>query len=139
MSRLLIMGMAAVSAVCLAAGESRAQTYYGSSCCACSCAAVGTTVGAPVQTGAPVRSAAGQAAGVQSYQRYSYAPAPAGAQVGAQPAVVGSAPMSYAPTYVAPSYRSYDAQSTYYGGGGYSRNAGNLWQYPKGDMRRQMH
>jgi hypothetical protein len=29
--------------------------------------------------------------------------------------------------------------SNYYRGGGYSRNLGNLWEYAKGDPRRQMH
>lgn len=148
MYRSLVGGLALVSALCVAAGNSYAQTYYRSSGCWCGGGSVMTAPAMPApqqgtavqQQGAMVQQGTvAQRQPVQSYQRYSYSPAPTA--VYSQPAVVGSAPMSYAPTYGAygPGYRGVPDTSNYYRGGGYSRNVGNLWEYPKGDPRRQMH
>lgn len=158
MSRKYVLGLALVAAASVVAGNSYAQTYYrsgsyGSAGCPCQGGVVGGTVVQPapagqaapaaqpgtVQQGAVQQGAVTQQSPVMQqgvvmqqaptryYRRFSYTPAPTGA-------VQGGAAQSYAPAYRYPgdtlNYRS---------GGGYSRNLGNMWQYPKGDPRRQMH
>ncbi|MGN6543905.1 MAG: hypothetical protein ACTHK7_02565 [Aureliella sp.] len=122
MARLLTIGLTIVSVVGVAAGKGQAQTSYGSPCC--------TGCGVPAAS-VPVAA--------QSYQRFSYSPAPAGASSSAaySQSVQSSVPMNGQPPVQ--SYRNYSYGPSYSGGRSYSQSVGELWRYPKGDPRRQMH